>query len=311
MQREEKILVCLSGSPTNARVVRAAAKIAEAFHGTLTALFVEPANYAAEPDSRLAENIRLAKQLGAQIRTLYGDDAAAVIAEYARVSGSTKIVIGRSPGKRGIFSKKSIVDRLGELASDIDIYIIPDKSETSDTPRGSARSQEQLSLRDALITAVMLAFCTGIGYLFSDLGFSTANVIVIYIIGVLGIAMLTAGRSYSLAASILSVLICNFFFTEPYFSLFSDPSHIMTFIVMFAAAFFISSITARIKRQTHQTALRVYRTEILLETSQKLQQAIGTEQILTVTAGQLVKLLECSVLIYPVENGDLSEPMLP
>ena len=310
MQREEKILVCLSGSPTNARVVRAAAKIAEAFHGTLTALFVEPANYAAEPDSRLAENIRLAKQLGAQIRTLYGDDAAAVIAEYARVSGSTKIVIGRSPGKRGIFSKKSIVDRLGELASDIDIYIIPDKSETSDTPRGSARSQEQLSLRDALITAVMLAFCTGIGYLFSDLGFSTANVIVIYIIGVLGIAMLTAGRSYSLAASILSVLICNFFFTEPYFSLFSDPSHIMTFIVMFAAAFFISSITARIKRQTHQTALRVYRTEILLETSQKLQQAIGTEQILTVTAGQLVKLLECSVLIYPVENGDLSEPML-
>lgn len=310
MQREEKILVCLSGSPTNARVVRAAAKIAEAFHGTLTALFVEPANYAAEPDSRLAENIRLAKQLGAQIRTLYGDDAAAVIAEYARVSGSTKIVIGRSPGKRGIFSKKSIVDRLGELASDIDIYIIPDKSETSDTPRGSARSQERLSLRDALITAVMLAFCTSIGYMFADLGFSTANVIVIYIIGVLGIAMLTAGRSYSLAASILSVLIFNFFFTEPYFSLFSDPSHIVTFIVMFAAAFFISSITARIKRQTHQTALRVYRTEILLETSQKIQQAIGTEQILTVTAGQLVKLLERSVLIYPVENGDLSEPML-
>ena len=103
MQREEKILVCLSGSPTNARVVRAAAKIAEAFHGTLTALFVEPANYAAEPDSRLAENIRLAKQLGAQIRTLYGDDAAAVIAEYARVSGSPKIVIGRSPGKREFF----------------------------------------------------------------------------------------------------------------------------------------------------------------------------------------------------------------
>ena len=89
---------------------------------------------------------------------------------------------------------------MGELASDIDIYIIPDKSETSDTPRGSARSQERLSLRDALITAVMLAFCTGIGYMFSDLGFSTANVIVIYIIGVLGIAMLTAGRSYSLAA---------------------------------------------------------------------------------------------------------------
>ena len=163
MLRVDIIRVCRSRAPSIARVGRAAAKIAEAFHGTLTALFAEPANYAAEPDSRLAENIRLAKQLGAQIRTLYGDDAAAVIAEYARASGSTKIVIGRSPGKRGYNSKKSIVDRLGELASDIDIYILADKSETSDTPRGSARSQERLSLRDALITAVMVAFCTGIG----------------------------------------------------------------------------------------------------------------------------------------------------
>ena len=36
-------------------------KIAEAFHGTLTALFVEPANYAAEPTAAFAENIRLCK----------------------------------------------------------------------------------------------------------------------------------------------------------------------------------------------------------------------------------------------------------
>ena len=122
MQREEKILVCLSGSASNVRVVRAAAKLAEAFKGTLTALFVEPANHSAQSDGQLEDNIRLAKRLGAQITTLYGDDAATVIAEYARVSGSTKIVIGRSPGKRGLFSKKSIVDRLGEIASDMDIY---------------------------------------------------------------------------------------------------------------------------------------------------------------------------------------------
>ena len=124
MKREEKILVCLSGSPSNARVLRAAAKLAEAFNAALTALFVEPANHSVQPDGQLGDNIRLAKRLGAQITTLYGDDAATVIAEYARASGSTKIVIGRSPRKRGIFSKKSIVDRLGEIASDIDIYII-------------------------------------------------------------------------------------------------------------------------------------------------------------------------------------------
>ena len=156
----------------------------------------------------------------------------------------------------------------------------------------------------------MLCLCTGIGYLFSDFGFSSANVIVVYIIGVLAIAMLTSGRSYSLAASIMSVLIFNFFFTQPYFSMFSDPSHIMTFIVMFAAALLISSITARIRIQTRQTALRVYRTEVLLETSQKLQQALGVEQVLSVTAAQLGKLLDRSILIYPAENGRLLSPLL-
>ena len=310
MKREEKILVCLSGSPSNARVLRAAAKLAEAFNAALTALFVEPANHSVQSDGQLGDNIRLAKRLGAQITTLYGDDAATVIAEYARASGSTKIVIGRSPRKRGIFSKKSIVDRLGEIASDIDIYIIPDKSETKDKPQAGLLAQERFSVRDTIITILMLCLCTGIGYLFSDFGFSSANVIVVYIIGVLAIAMLTSGRSYSLAASIMSVLIFNFFFTQPYFSMFSDPSHIMTFIVMFAAALLISSITARIRIQTRQTALRVYRTEVLLETSQKLQQALGVEQVLSVTAAQLGKLLDRSILIYPAENGRLLSPLL-
>ena len=263
-----------------------------------------------QSDGQLGDNIRLAKRLGAQITTLYGDDAATVIAEYARASGSTKIVIGRSPRKRGIFSKKSIVDRLGEIASDIDIYIIPDKSETKDKPQAGLLAQERFSVRDTIITILMLCLCTGIGYLFSDFGFSSANVIVVYIIGVLAIAMLTSGRSYSLAASIMSVLIFNFFFTQPYFSMFSDPSHIMTFIVMFAAALLISSITARIRIQTRQTALRVYRTEVLLETSQKLQQALGVEQVLSVTAAQLGKLLDRSILIYPAENGRLLSPLL-
>lgn len=313
MQREEKVLVCLSGSPSNARVVRAAAKIAEAFRGTLVALFVEPANFElseARDKSGLARNIRLAKSLGAQITTLYGDDAAAVIAEYARVAGISKIVVGRSPGKRGLFARKSLVDRLGDIASDIDIYIIPDRSDVLDAPLRPVGLREEFSLRDVLITLLILALCTGIGYLFSDLGFSTANVIVVYILGVLTIAMLTAGRSYSLAASIMSVLIFNFLFTEPYFSLFSDPSHIVTFIVMFATALFISSITAKIKLQTHQTALRVYRTEILLETSQKLQRTLSAEQMLAVTAEQLGKLLEQDVIIYPVVDGALGSPQL-
>ena len=53
----EQILVCLSGAPSNAKVIKAAAKMAEAYGGKLTALYVEPPDFAEhgqEAKTRLA-----------------------------------------------------------------------------------------------------------------------------------------------------------------------------------------------------------------------------------------------------------------
>ena len=59
----EEILVCLSGAPSNVRVIKAAAKMAEAYGGNLTALYVEPPDFHEHDPgakSRLEENFRLA-----------------------------------------------------------------------------------------------------------------------------------------------------------------------------------------------------------------------------------------------------------
>ena len=40
-QTGEHILVCLSSAPSNPRIVQTGARMAQAFHGTLTALFVQ------------------------------------------------------------------------------------------------------------------------------------------------------------------------------------------------------------------------------------------------------------------------------
>ena len=58
---------------------------------------------------------------------MYGDDTPLQIAEYARASGVTKIVLGRSNNKRFFWERsKNLVDRLNALAPDLDIHIIPD-----------------------------------------------------------------------------------------------------------------------------------------------------------------------------------------
>lgn len=115
----------------------------------------------------------------------------------------------------------------------------------------------------------ILALCTVAGYFFWWLGFNVNNIIMIYILGVLAVSMATTGRSYSLVSSLLSVLIFNFFFTHPYFTLMSDPGYLVTFGIMFIVALLVSSLTTRIKGQAILSANKAYRTEILLETSLK------------------------------------------
>ena len=127
---EEHILICLSESPSNAKAIRTAARMAEAFHSGLTALFVESSAVKDFKDYQLKQlrnNLTLAEQLGAQITTLYGEDPAVQIAEYAKISGITKIVMGRTNYPEHIhFYRRNLADKLTKLAGDIDIYVIPD-----------------------------------------------------------------------------------------------------------------------------------------------------------------------------------------
>ena len=311
---EERILVCLSGAPSNVRVIRTGARLAEAFHGSLTALFVETPDFQAQDEAthrRFQANLRLAEELGARITTVYGEDPAVQIAEYARVSGITKLVLGRSPQEKGLLPRKSLVDRLTELVHELDIYIIPEQNThpvsrcTPFAPQVAAH----FSWGSFLRTVGILSLCTLLGTCLRRVGIDADSLIMLYFLGVLCISVVTDGAFYSLISSALSVLIFNFFFTTPYFSLISDPSNLATFAIMFVVALIGSSLTARIKNQAVQSADKAYRTEILLENSQKLQKAEGTNDILAAAAMQLHKLMDRSVSLYPFEKGQLAPPV--
>ncbi|MDD4851276.1 MAG: DUF4118 domain-containing protein, partial [Gemmiger sp.] len=310
----EHILVCLSGAPTNAKVIRTAARLAEAFHCGFTALYVESPDFSRideEERHRLQVNLRLAEQLGARIATMYGDDPAIQIAEYARLGGITKIVLGRSLRRPAPLTRPGLMDQLAALAPGIDIYIIPDQATSPPAREWALPLLRPFSLRDGGLVVGILALCTLVGYLFVLGGLTSADIIMVYILGVLCTAMVTEGRTYSLVASALSVLVFNFCFTQPYFSLRSAPGYLATFGVMFLVALLGSTLTVRIKQQATQSAQKAYRTEVLLETSRKLQKAVDAPAIYTAAAAQLGKLLECPVLFYPAgDAGGLQPPLL-
>lgn len=312
--RDEHILVCLSSSPSNAKIIRTAARLAAAFKGRLTAIYVEPLKpreMDEEDARRLKENTRLAEQLGAKAETVYGEDVAYQIAEYARLSGASKIVIGRSNTKKKLgFGKTSFADKVTEYAPNMDVYIIPDNGVPKKRDVRQKPGLGRLHWTDVARMLLILAGVTLIGGIFYYAGFSEANIITLYILGVLGIAIWTSGRMYSLLSSIISVLVFNFFFTDPKFTLSAyDSGYPVTFIIMFIAAFITSSLTVKIKQQGAKATQVAYRTKVLLETNQILFQAKNQEGIMDVVSRQLVKLLDMPVLFYPADENGLCEPL--
>ena len=312
---EEHILLCISSSPTNAKVIRNAARMANAFHGEFTALFVETSDFAKLDKSQLdglRDNIKLAEQLGAKIVAAYGDDVPNQISEYAKASGVSKIVIGRSNNKKKfMLPKYTLAEKLTELAPNVDIYIIPDKVYKYSKSKGRKEYIPKLSYIELLKTIFVLGVTTIIAGWFFQLGFTESNIVTVFILGVLVTSAITDSRVYGIFSSIVSVLIFNFMFTEPIFTLkVYDTGYPVTFLVMFIAALITSTLTIRVKEQAKLAAQKAYRTEVLLETSQKLQRAKEKQEILKEGAKQIIKLLNRVVIIYPVIEEHLSEPIV-
>ena len=303
----EHVLIGLSSAPSNAKVIRTAARLAKAFGGRFTALFVETSGFSEmtqENKRRLAQHIKLARSFDAEVVTVYGEEVAEQIAAYVERAGVSKVVLGRSATKRSLWSAKpTFAARLTELAPDIDVYIIPDKAARPQSGLQRRRMLQMPALqhggRDLLIVAGALVGCTLFGMLLDAMGLRERDITMVYILGVLLPALFTESWVYCLAASLLSIPAMAFFFATPRYSLMiADPGYTMTFATMFVVSLLASILAQRQRQQARASAAYAYRMVVLRETSSLLQNAEDNKGIFRVTAGQVQKILACPVIFY-------------
>lgn len=307
----ERILVCLSSSPSNHKVISAAVKMAEAFHAALTAIYVKTERYDALSDAdkaRLQKNTRLAEQNGAFVTTVIGNDVAVQIAEYAHISGTTKIVVGRSGTKRQhVWSKASLTEQIILNAPGLDVYIIPDSAVDLKKQTSQFRLPDQIRLtwKDSLVTLLLLLGATCIGLLFTRFGFSEANIITVFILIVLIIAATTLNPIYSAVSSLASVLLFNYFFIAPTFSFNTyEPEYAVTFGIMLISSLITSSLANKMKANARQSAREAFRAKVLFDTNQMLQKAATASDVLRITARQATALVERTAVIYARETDE-------
>ena len=317
---QEHILACLSSSPSNPKIIRTAARMAEAFGGIFTALYVQTPDdtkRSGADKQRLEAHMKLAEDAGADIVIAYGDDVPYQIAEYARLSGVTKIVLGRSSMKRQHFwSKPTLTERVTEIVPGMDIHIIPDAALDTEyrQPRFISPDKFVPQPGDLLLTALILAAATFLGSAFLKCGFTESSIITVYLLSVLLISVFTRGYTCSSISAVLGVVLFNFFLTEPRLTLHAYGSgYPVTFATMLAASVITGTLASRLKDQAKLSALAAYRTQILFDANQLLQKAGSGQEVMEITAGQLLKLLKRDIITYEVldneagKEGRLSE----
>ena len=99
----QRLLVAVSPSPTSASLVRWTRRLTGELHAAWLAVYVESTRALSDEDqARLARNLALARELGAEIITTTDDDVVRGILRIAREQNATQIVVGKPAGWRVI-----------------------------------------------------------------------------------------------------------------------------------------------------------------------------------------------------------------
>jgi two-component system, OmpR family, sensor histidine kinase KdpD len=153
---------------------------------------------------------------------------------------------------------------------------------------------------------VIIFICTLICWLLHA-HFAPANLIMVYLVGVVFIAI-RFGRGPSLLASVLSVAAFDFFFVPPYLTFaVSDVEYILTFILMLIVAITISSLTVQIKQQAEAAHERERRTASLYAMSREFANSRGTENLIRVAVHHIGDVFDSQVIILLADKqGQLS-----
>lgn len=304
----ERVMVCVSPSPFSARLIRVARRMAEGLEAEWLAVYVDtPGRFPSreEEKERLAKNLRLAEELGAETITLSGEDVAEEILELARKRNVTHIVIGKPLHSRfWELIHGSVVDKVIRHSQGISVHVIPGKYQPLDKSYfpSITRPLSWTFYAGALGAALIVAgFCVWWRY---SLGL--VNIAMLFLLPVLFSAV-RWGVGPAVVAAIGGFLLFDILFVPPTgsFSV-SDLRYIISFIIFVLVALFTGTLSNRLKAEVKSCRERGDRLAALYSLSRDIAAVAELEPLLEKITQKVAETLERPVaLLLPDKEGKL------
>ncbi|TWP51209.1 sensor histidine kinase KdpD [Lentzea tibetensis] len=256
-ETRERVVVAITGGGESETLIRRARRIATRAGGDLLVLHVLRGDGLAGADPQAVARARkLAEDLGATFHTVVGDDVPTALLEFARGVNATQLVLGTS--RRSRFARvftEGIGSAVVQDSGSIDVHMVThDEAVARWRGRfaGSPLKRSRLWLGWAL-AVVGPALVTLFGVLERDQLIMSTNVV-----GYLLVTLLVAiagGLGPALATALLSALLLNFYFTEPFYTLTIDAQqNVVTLVAMLVVGVSTALVVDRAARLATQAA---------------------------------------------------------
>lgn len=303
----ERLLVCIGPSPSSARVIRAAKRLATGLHAPWYAVYVDTGRHLGEADrQRVVEHLRQAEELGAEAVTLTGSDVALLVTDFARDRNATRIIIGKPAWPRWkSLLYGSPVDELIRLSGDIDVQVVTGMDGPAPRTSSGPTPGAPASLRGHAAACLLVAVCTLAGLAMRG-RIADTNLVMLYLLAVVGAAT-GFGYGPAVLASVLGVLTFDFFFVPPYLTFaVSDLQYVIVFGVMLLTGLVIARLTALHRRQL-LVARRLERESAALgEFNRSMAAARGAETLCDIAIRHLDEYFHArATVLMPGAHGQL------
>lgn len=298
-----RLVVCIDARQDSESLVRTAKRLADQRHVPWTALHVEAIGQILTQAQRrqLEANLALAEELGGESASVSGLRVGPEVLAYARQRNAAQLLVGR-PRRRSVarWWRGSLADWLIDHATSFEVTVASVENGTGAARRELQslwRRKPRVFYRELWPPVAIVAGAVAIGLLI-DPWLSTDNLALLFLLAV--IVAGTAGRvAGALAASVLSFLAYNFFFTDPRFTLTVDrPEDLSTILAFLVVALIVGTLAGRLGEQAANARLNTARVETLFDFSRRLANAVDEQDLLLAAARGVGEILgmRCVVL---------------
>jgi len=253
-ETRERLIVGITGTATDADLLRRAARIASRTGAELFAVHVVRSDEIRHGPTDTSEARELVEEFEGKFQEVVDDDTATALVAFARSERGTQIVLGASRPRPFWRPAGGVVEKVLRHARDLDVHIIAVGGERPVHIHRRRQTKRVTRTRKIPALAITIALMPLLTVVMSQIrsNLSLSTVFLVYLIAILALTT-WAGALVGVVGAIFASALENYFFVKPLHTLeVARPDDVVALIAFLLFAVSASVVVNRFAQNSHE-----------------------------------------------------------